>query len=106
MPTQPGRPRSATEVVVEVLVMLGEDLALLLAGAFFGWLLRGRVARWCTVHGEPLRCLICAPLPAVTGRASVPMRQPPASTSDRPLLTPLAEQRAPAIPPRYRRRSI
>ena len=72
-------------------------------GVAAGWAARGRVAHWCTVHGEPLICNTCRPHPAI-GRAAVRWQAQPASTVDRarPLMTRAAENRA----PRISRRSI
>jgi len=50
-------------------------VAVLLVGVPVGWAVRGRVARWCPVHGEPLLCHRCRPAPAM-GRATVPGSQP------------------------------
>jgi hypothetical protein len=91
-----------------MVVMVTIGAALLLGGLTLGWLLRGP-ARWCPKCGHGLVCVECQPYPTATGRASVKMRQPPTSTVDRPLMTRLAEQRAPKTnisAQRYRRRSI
>ena len=77
-------------------------LALLLLGALLGWVSRGPIARWCTKCGAGLRCVECQPTNTATGRASVPRSKPVAATSDRPLMTRAAENRA----PRISRRSI
>ena len=77
---------------------------LLVLGLALGWLLRGP-ARWCPRCGHGLVCLECNPA-TVAGRASVQTRRPPSSTMDKPLMTPLAERRAPNIQPRYGRRGI
>jgi len=36
-------------------------VVLVLLGIAAGWRFRGRVAHWCTVHGETLVCPLCRP---------------------------------------------
>ena len=88
-----------------VLALAAGGVGLLLVGIFVGWAatVRGPL-RWCPRDGEPLRCLVCHPVGVATGRATPRFYgQPPASTVDRPLLTPLAAQLAPELNPRRRR---
>ena len=81
-------------------------VAALLVGVFVGWAVTVRgPARWCGWCGDSLRCLTCSPVTA-TGRATVSMRQPQSSTVDRPLMTPLAAQRAPDVQSPRRRRTL
>jgi hypothetical protein len=84
-----------------VAFVVAVSLTLVLLGVALGWLLRGP-ARWCPRDGEPLRCLVCHPVGAATGRASVRLAGPIAATDDRPLMTPGQINRA----PRIQRRSI
>src|SRR5204863_1907018 len=76
---------------VVVVVVVG--VFALVVGLALGWALRGP-ARWCPKDGDRLRCPTCQP-DTVVGRAAVPMRQPAVPPADRPLMTPLAERRAP-----------
>ena len=82
-------------VIVAVVVAL-------LIGAAVGWAVRGQVARWCPVHGEPMVCTVCRPYPAVA-RAAVRWQAHPAGTSARPLMTRAAQNRTSRI---NQRRSI
>src|SRR2546423_10524449 len=89
--------------IVIALTVVG-GLVLLAAGIAGGWILRGPL-RWCPRDGEPLRCLVCHPVGVATSRASVRLVQPPQSTVNRPLLAPLAAQRAPGVPDSRGRRA-
>jgi len=43
-------------------------VVLVLVGVVAGWRFRGRVAHWCTVHGETLTCPLCRPAATNTTR--------------------------------------
>src|SRR2546423_8054560 len=78
-PVARASPKGGVVMLASLVVAAVLTLAL---GVAVGWAARGRVAHWCTVHGEPLICNTCRPHPAI-GRAAVRWQGQPASTVDR-----------------------